>query len=93
MMTNPKVHYKHSDLFDKLNVIFGESMNLARIKFISLMILALCKVQTVSFYRLSTAFDSGSEALSCMRRIQRFMSSYVRKFQTEFCCFESYQLC
>lgn len=29
MMTNPKVHYKHSDLFDKLNVIFGESMNLA----------------------------------------------------------------
>ena len=80
MMTNPKVHYKHSDLFDKLNVIFGESMNLARIKFISLMILALCKVQTVSFYRLSTAFDSGSEALSCMRRIQRFMSSYVLDF-------------
>lgn len=38
-MTNPKVHYKHSDLFDKLNVFFGESMNLARIKFISLMIL------------------------------------------------------
>jgi len=30
-------------------------MNLARIKFISLMILALCKVQTVSLYKLSTA--------------------------------------
>lgn len=49
MMTNPKAYYKHSDLFDKLNVFFGESMNLTRIKFISLMILALCKVQTVSF--------------------------------------------
>lgn len=80
MMTNPKAHYKHSDLFDKLNVFFGESMNLARIKFISLMILALCKVQTVSFCKLSTAFESGSEALSCMRRIQRFMSSYMLDF-------------
>ena len=80
MMTNPKASYKHSDLLDKLNVFFGESMNLARIKFISLMILALCKVQTVSFYKLSTAFESGSEALSCMRRIQRFMSAYVLDF-------------
>lgn len=77
MMTNPKAHYKHSELFDKLNVFLGESMNLARIKFISLMILALCKVQTVSFYKLSTAFESDSEALSCMRRMQRFMSSYT----------------
>lgn len=80
MMTNPKAYYKHSDLFDKLNVFFGESMNLTRIKFISLMILALCKVQTVSFHKLSTAFESGSEALSCMRRIQRFMSSYALDF-------------
>lgn len=44
------------------------------------MILALCKVQTVSFCKLSTAFESGSEALSCMRRIQRFMSSYMLDF-------------
>ena len=80
MMTNPKAPYKNSELFDKLNVFFGESMNLARIKFISLMILALCKVQTVSFYKLSTAFESGSDALSCMRRIQRFMSSYALDF-------------
>mgnify|MGYP000355701003 CR=1 FL=1 len=80
MMTNPKAPYKNSELFDKLNGFFGESMNLARIKFISLMILALCKVQTVSFYKLSTAFESGSDALSCMRRIQRFMSSYALDF-------------
>ena len=40
MMTNPKAPCKNSELFDKLNVSFGERMNLARIKFISLMILA-----------------------------------------------------
>lgn len=80
MINNSKIYYKCSDLFDKLNALFGESMNLARIKFISLMILTLCKVQTVSFYKLSTAFESGAEALSCMRRIQRFMSSYVQDF-------------
>ena len=44
------------------------------------MILALCKVQTVSFYKFSTAFESGSDALSCMRRIQRFISSYALDF-------------
>ena len=44
------------------------------------MILALCKVQPISFYRLPTAFDSDSEALSCMRRMQRFMSSYMLDF-------------
>ena len=80
MMTNPKTPCKNSELFDKLNVSFGERMNLARIKLISLMILALCKVQTASFYKLSAAFESGSDALSCMCRIQRFMSSYMLDF-------------
>jgi hypothetical protein len=77
MMTHPKARYEDSALFSKLNVFFGKKMNLARIKCLSSMILALCKVQTVSFYKLSTAFDSGAETLSCMRRIQRFMSSYM----------------
>lgn len=27
-MTNPKAYYKHSDLFDKLNVSFDENRNL-----------------------------------------------------------------
>jgi hypothetical protein len=80
MMTNPKAHYEDSDLFENLNAFFCESMNLARIKFISLMILALCKVQTVSFCKLSCAFSSNAEAPSSMRRIQRFMSSYLLDF-------------
>jgi hypothetical protein len=80
MMTNPKAHYEDSDLFENLNAFFCESMNLAHIKFISLMILALCKVQTVSFCKLSCAFGSSAEAPSSMRRIQRFMSSYLLDF-------------
>lgn len=31
VMTKPKLHYKNRDLFDKLYVFFGESVNLARI--------------------------------------------------------------
>lgn len=41
------------------------------------MITALCKVQTVSLYRLSSAFDTQADASSSMRRIQRFLSSYL----------------
>jgi hypothetical protein len=35
----------------------------------------MCKVQTVGFYKLATAFESEACANSCMRRIQRFMAS------------------
>lgn len=59
MMTKPKVHYKNRDLFDNLNVFFGESANLARIKFLLLMILALYKVQTVAnIPTLSSSFSN-----------------------------------
>ena len=44
MLTISKARYKHSELFDKMNVFFVERINLFRIKFISLMIAALCKV-------------------------------------------------
>ncbi len=41
------------------------------------MIIALCKVQTVSFERLSQGFESSSKRGSSLRRIQRFMACYV----------------
>ncbi len=43
------------------------------------MILALCKVQTVTFSKLSTAFETKGKASaeSSLRRIQRFVASYV----------------
>ena len=50
--------------------------NLARVKFFVCFICALCKVQTVGFDKLSTAFNSASDIASSLRRIQRFMAKY-----------------
>jgi hypothetical protein len=80
MDTNSKVDYKSSDLLAQLHAFFGKDLNLARIKFLSLMIIAMCKVQTVGFYKLATAFENGACADSCMRRIQRFMASALFDF-------------
>jgi len=62
----------------KLVSIFHEQSgwNLARVKFFVLMISALCKVQTVGFEKLATAFDCSASTCSSLRRIQRFMASY-----------------
>ncbi|WP_228414635.1 hypothetical protein [Chryseobacterium sp. SNU WT5] len=51
-------------------------MNKARLKFISMMILALCKIKTVNYMALANVFDSESEAESSLRRIQRFMADF-----------------
>lgn len=47
MLRSPKAHYKSSDLFSILREHFGKDMNLARIKAMSMMICALCKVQRI----------------------------------------------
>jgi len=52
-------------------------MNLARIKFFGLFICALCKVQTVCFEKLATAFDTDVKVNSSLRRIQRFIAEYM----------------
>ncbi|WP_455639078.1 hypothetical protein [Parabacteroides sp.] len=67
---------KSNQLTHILVPYLGKSMNLARIRFLSLMILALCKVQSVNFEKLATAFDSKAKRDSSLRRIQRFISSY-----------------
>lgn len=71
----PRVEYKSSDFIS----IFHEQSgwNLARVKFFVLVISALCKVQTVGFEKLATAFDSHASTSSSLRRIQRFMASYM----------------
>ncbi len=70
-----RVEYKSSELVS----IFHEQSgwNLARVKFFVLFISALCKVQTVGFEKLATAFDSKAGTSSSLRRIQRFMSAYL----------------
>jgi hypothetical protein len=65
-----------SELTSIIVRLFEKKMNLARIKFIGQMIIALCKVQTVNYQKLSAAFETPVESASNLRRIQRFFSSY-----------------
>jgi len=74
---NTRVESKNSILFTTLSQIFGDKMNLARIKFFGLFICALCRVQTVCFEKLAASFDSDVRVDSSLRRIQRFMSYYL----------------
>lgn len=52
-------------------------MNLARIKAMSMMICALCKVQRVAYTKLASSFDNEAEAGSSLRRIQRLISECI----------------
>lgn len=70
---NTSIGGKNSILVSTLVEIFGQNMNLARIKFFGLFICALCKVQTVCFEKLATSFDTDARVDSSLRRIQRFM--------------------
>lgn len=74
---NTSIDYKNSNLIESLTVFFGNEMNFARIKFLSLFIIALCKVQTVCFEKIATGFDCNVQKTSSLRRIQRFIASYV----------------
>jgi len=75
--TNTRTESKNNILFATLSSTFGDNMNLARIKFFGLFICALCKVQTVCFEKVATAFDSDAMVDSSLRRIQRFMAEYM----------------
>lgn len=75
MLRSPEVHYKSSDLFSILREHFGKDMNLARIKAMSMMICALCKVQRIAYTKLASAFDNEAGADSSLRRIQERMSN------------------
>jgi hypothetical protein len=71
-----KDRYKIDELNDVLVQNFGKELNLARIKFISLFICALCKMQTVCFEKLACAFTNNCKTESSLRRIQRFMADF-----------------
>lgn len=77
MLRNSKIHYKSSDLFSVLREHFVKDMNLARIKAMSMMICALCKVQRIAYTKLAAAFDNEAEACSSLRRIQRLIAECV----------------
>ena len=75
-MKKTNISHENSDLISILNTHFEGKLNMARVKFISMFIVALCKVQTVNFDKLSKAFDTKSLAESSLRRIQRFISKF-----------------
>ena len=50
---------KNNELTAILDEHFGGKVNMARVKLISLVICALCKVRTVTFSKLANAFDHG----------------------------------
>jgi hypothetical protein len=74
MMTSSVVH-KSSELVSIFHKHSG--WNLARVKFFVLMLGVLCKVQTVGFEKLTTGFDGKASTSSSLRRIQRFIASYI----------------
>ena len=75
-MAKINISDKNSDLISILNTHFEGKMNKARVRFISMIIVALCKVQTVNFTKLSKAFNTESKADSSLRRIQRFVAKF-----------------
>jgi len=68
---------KSNELNSVLSSHFQGKINLARIKLISHFIIALCKVQTVTFDKLSNAFETSADSKSSLRRIQRFIADYT----------------
>ena len=81
MLRNLKVPHKSSEIFSVILPIFKVSMNLAHIKCLSMLLGALCAVQTVCLSKLAGAFDSKASRESCFRRIPRFMSQrFIRLF-------------
>lgn len=67
---------KNTEFISILNIHFKGTLNLARIKLMSMFIKALCKVQTVGFEKLANAFDTSAKSISSLRRIQRFIAQF-----------------
>lgn len=77
MLRTIKAEHKSSELLTILRKHFGKSMNLARIKAMSMIICALCKVQQVTYTKLAAVFDTNALASSSLRRIQRLIAECI----------------
>ena len=75
-MKKTNISHKSSDLISILDAGFSNKLNKARVKLMAMMIVALCKVRSVNFNKLSKAFDTESQADSSLRRIQRFVAEF-----------------
>lgn len=77
---NTRISTKSSVLYKALEEVFDKKINKARIKLISLFIIALCQVRTVNFESLAIAFDHNAKKGSSLRRILRFMANFDLNF-------------
>ena len=75
-MENTGLTNKYTEIVSVLCLNFKGEINLARIRFMGLFILALCKVKSVNYDRLASGFDSKAGKDSSYRRIQRFMGGF-----------------
>lgn len=82
MLRNTKVSYKSSEIFSVILPIFKSTMNLAHIKCLSMLLGALCTVQTVCLSKLAAAFDNRASSGSSFRRTQRFLAQIVLDLDT-----------
>ena len=76
-MEKINVSSKNREFLAILSTHFKGKVNVARLKLMSMFVIALCKVQTVGFEKLSSAFDTKAQAASSLRRIQRFIAEYA----------------
>ena len=74
-MKTTKAADKYSVLYDYFSTQLG--WHRARIKFLVLLITALCKMQSVGFEQLAAAMDSPAQISSSVRRIQRFFAAFT----------------
>ena len=72
-----KVGCKSTELISVLQQNFAGKINLARIKFIGLLLCAMCKVKSVNFEKIKSGVESEANSNSVLRRIQRFVADYV----------------
>jgi hypothetical protein len=68
---------KDNELATILFTQFNGRINLARCKLMALFITGLCKIRTVSFEKLATGFNTKANTSSSLRRIQRFIASFI----------------
>lgn len=68
---------KSRKLFLILKVNIGKSLNLARIKYLSVFIRTSYKVQKVGFEKIAIGFETIADAISSRRRVQRLFASAV----------------
>lgn len=75
-MKKTNVNLKSTELFTVLEKEFTGKMNKARIRFIALFILALCKARSINLTLVADSFESSSKSESSYRRIQRFIADF-----------------